>query len=107
MNQTRRNTHSLKLKRKTSLPAKLCAWNTAEEGAWFSMTQVSYNARYVKYRGVKKPSFLQFLPIKAAGLDFELQRPFCGMYAIGVFLVCFFCFLIYTFVKKRFITTTV
>ena len=67
----------------------------AEGRPYFQNTIFSYNARYVKYREVKKPSFPDFGPFHGfwsrPGSGFSLQTDFaflwlnCVFFLVGVF----------------------
>ena len=57
---------------------------------------VSYNARYVKYRGVKKPSFPDFRSVSAIRLTSSrlgLILSLFGMVFFGCVFTLFFCYL--------------
>lgn len=50
------------------------------EGDNFLIVYISYNARYTKYRGVKKPSFGLFCFNRPSAVRLGLSRGFCSRF---------------------------
>lgn len=50
------------------------------EGDNFLIVCISYNARYTKYRGVKKPSFGLFCFNRPSAVRLGLSRGFCSRF---------------------------
>ena len=60
------------------------------EGDDFLIVYISYNARYTKYRGVKKPSFGLFCFNRPSAVRLGLSRGFCSWFLQLTQLLLFF-----------------
>ena len=61
------------------------------------ITCISYNARYVKYRGVKKPSFPDFRSVSAIRLTSSRLGLILSLFLHGVLWMCFYTVFCYLF----------
>ena len=55
----------------------------------FEFDKVSYNARYTNIRGVKKPSFPDFMPFGISGIHLDLPGLWNALFTVCLHFVCF------------------
>lgn len=55
----------------------------------FEFDEVSYNARYTNIRGVKKPSFPDFMPFGISGIHLGLPGLWNALFTVRLHFVCF------------------
>lgn len=56
---------------------------------YFEFNKVSYNARYTNIRGVKKPSFPDFMPFGISGIHLGLPGLWNALFTVCLHFVCF------------------
>ena len=56
---------------------------------YFGFDKVSYNARYTNIRGVKKPSFPDFMPFGISGIHLGLPGLWNALFTVCLHFVCF------------------
>ena len=87
--QKRPQAHRPRLHRSRAVKNQKDGWKDGKRRGIFLCISISYNARYTKYRGVKKPSFRVSASIRPAVAVFGPARAFCMVFAMCAVLFLF------------------
>lgn len=87
--QKRPQAHRPRLYRSRAVKNQKDSWKDGKRRGIFLCISISYNARYTKYRGVKKPSFRVSASIRTAVAVFGPARAFCVVFAMCAVLFLF------------------
>ena len=87
--QKRPQAHRPRLYRSRAVKNQKDSWKDGKRRGIFLCISISYNARYTKYRGVKKPSFRVSASIRPAVAVFGPARAFCVVFAMCAVLFLF------------------